>query len=138
MHPAPALAIVLAAALGACAAPPEGRAPRPSDDGADRGSPPVAAEPSAPPAPSLPVPPQTPVAPGEDARTYETVTIRVAGMTCPIRCVREVKEALQAAPGVLDVFIDYDRREARVNVRPGTDPESLLEALKPKYTGRLR
>lgn len=81
------------------------------------------------------VPPQATTAPAE--RNYQTIRIKVSGMTCPIRCVREVTEQLQAVTGVLHVTIDHDRREAIVDVAPGTDPESVLAGLRAPYAGRL-
>jgi copper chaperone CopZ len=72
-----------------------------------------------------------------DPADYLTFTLKVTGMTCPIRCVHEVHDQLRAVPGVLRVQVDYDERRAIVDVRPGTDPDSLSHGLKAPYAGRL-
>ncbi|MCE9636217.1 MAG: cation transporter [Planctomycetes bacterium] len=126
--------------LGACAQDGPYRAPKPHANA------PVVVEPSTPsdtqPTSSTPDPlPPRPVVPpqasGENAKNYLTYIVKVTGMTCPFKCVREVKEQLLAVEGVLDVQIDYDHAKVTVNVRPGTDPETLVAGLKTPYAGRL-
>lgn len=135
-----ALGLAALLGLGACAQTGTHRAPTP------HASVPVAAEPTPPsdtqPAPSVPDPlPPRPVVPpqasGENAKNYLTYVVKVTGMTCPFKCVREVKEQILAVEGVLDVQIDYDHSKVTVNVRPGTDPETLVQGLKSPYAGRL-
>lgn len=116
-----------------------------SDDEVSRGlsrhppepSPPaasVAAEPVAPPPDRIEGRPPE----GPTSRVLsETVVLRVTGMTCPVKCPREVRDLLLAVPGVENVIIDYDRREAICHVRPGTDPQALIEALVPPYAAKL-
>ena len=117
-----------AVASGACANDrPAGHSPpiRPA---------PVVAQPD--PAPA-PVQPAAPPAAPQNPRNYVTYTVKVTGMTCPIRCAKEVRDQLLAVPGVLHVDIDQDERKAMVDVVPGTDPETIVHGLKSPYAGRL-
>lgn len=131
------LVLLAVAGVGGCAA--GGTQPIPEPSG------PIVATPEAPPAvpganAGATTTPDTatvtPAAP-TDPRNYVTIRIKVSGMTCPIRCVREVKEQLAAVPGVLHVDIDSDRREAVVDIAPGTDPETVVAGLHGDYRGRL-
>jgi len=62
------------------------------------------------------------------------VVLEVRGMTCPIKCVRQIKAMLGAAPGVKSVRVDFDAKAAIVSVEPGTDPESLTRYVRPPYS----
>lgn len=124
----PASVVVLALVAAACAGTRGGAVPEPASVSVP--------SPEAPPAASAAVEADVPAAPA-DPRNYLTYTIKVNGMTCPIRCVREVRDFLKAVPGVLHVEIDYDSRTAIVDVTPGTAPETVIAGLKGNYTGRL-
>ena len=127
-----ALTVVLACAAAACAVP---QASAPSSSASPAPAEPVAA------AEPLPQAPAAPPAPAfvktETPRNYETIHIKVTGMTCPIRCPREVRDQLMAVPGVLFVTVDTDDREAIVDIVPGTNPELVLGGLHKPYAGRL-
>lgn len=136
-----AVAALLAAALTACASQSSGAGASTSNGAGQPSSPASPAAEQAPDAPPA-APPQIPNPYAEVPKTewpanYQTLQIKVSGMGCPIRCVREVKEMLSAVPGVLHVTVDYDEREVAVDVVPGTDPESVLRGLKGPYSGRL-
>ena len=62
------------------------------------------------------------------------VVLEVRGMTCPVKCVRQVKEMLGAAPGVKSVRVDFDAKAAIVSVEPGTDPQTLTRYVRPPYS----
>jgi copper chaperone CopZ len=120
--------VLLVAALASCAST--------QSDGTGTGQETQGGSPATAPAP----PPSSPLAEtprSEWPPNYETLRIKVSGMTCPFKCVREVKEMLRAVPGVLHVTVDYDEREADVDVTPGTDPQSVVRGLTGGYTGRL-
>lgn len=126
-----ALAALAVSACGTPGAPPS--TPSPAEQPAV-----VETMPAPPPDPPPPAAPPAPVwTKTESPRNYETVRLKVTGMTCPIRCPREVKEQLLAVPGVLHVVIDTDDRAAIVDVVPGTNPELVLGGLKAPYAGRL-
>src|SRR5262245_12766922 len=116
--------LLVAALLAACAStqntgPGNGQTPQVAP-------PPTASGPAVPPAPAPQAPnPVAEIPRSEWPPNYETLHIKVSGMTCPFKCVREVKEMLRAVPGVLHVTVDYDEREADVDVVPGTDPQSV-------------
>jgi copper chaperone CopZ len=133
--------LALLGALGACSTTPEdgSGAPREIPDLPERKPAPDPPSPKTEPAAAAPAPanPYAGLPESEWPANYQTVHIKVFGMTCAIRCVREVKEMLQAVPGVLHVRIEYDEKEAIVDVTPGTDPETVLHGLKGSYTGRL-
>lgn len=91
--------------------------------------------PSAPSRPSPPRPdwpPSTGSGPSQPSDAYpklsETYVLKVTGMTCPIRCVREVREILEKVPGVEQVVIDQPTSKATCHVKPGTDPQTLVDA----------
>ena len=67
----------------------------------------------------------------------ELVVLSVTGMTCSVICARQVRNMLLSAPGVLRVRVDWEDREARCLVTRGTDPQSLLEALRSPYAARV-
>lgn len=132
------------AALAGCAQEGPYRAPKPHANApvVVAPTPPADTQPDSQPVPKSPDPlPPRPVRPpqasGENAKNYVTYIVKVTGMTCPFKCVREVKEQILAVDGVLDLQIDYDHSKVTVNVRPGTDPESLVAGLKAPYAGRL-
>ena len=74
-----------------------------------------------------------PVAAGNVRR----VLLDVRGMTCPIKCVRDIKEQIQAVPGVSTVYVDFDAKTAVVRVDAGTDPQSLAMAVRPPYSAHV-
>ena len=61
-----------------------------------------------------------------------------SGLTCPIRCPREIRQMLETVPGVRGVQVDYDRKVVSVSVEAGTGPEELVAAVKPPYAAELR
>ena len=65
-----------------------------------------------------------------------TVMLKVSGMSCPIRCPREVKEQLEAVPGVREARIDYPAKQAACDVEPGTAPADVAAGLKTPYSGQ--
>ena len=72
-----------------------------------------------------------------DPDAVESVTLSITGMTCAVICPREVRRMLLSAPGVLRVRIDWEEREASCTVMRGTDPQTLLEALRSPYAARV-
>ena len=94
-----------------------------------------------PPVGPWPVPPNAPAAsaPSDPSapKLAETYTLKVGGLYCPIRCAREVREALMAVPGVENVLIDFDTKRVICHCKPGTDPNALVAALKSPYSGML-
>lgn len=85
-------------------------------------------------------PPAGPVAAdasASDPDATDEVVLRITGMTCPVRCPREVQEMLAAAPGVVAVSIEWELREAHCTVKHGTDPRSLPAALRSPYAGHV-
>ena len=84
--------------------------------------------------PNLPERPKTDPVPAADVRR---VLLDVRGMTCPIKCVRDIKEQIQAVPGVSTVYVDFDAKTAVVRVDAGTDPESLAAAVRPPYSAHV-
>ena len=84
--------------------------------------------------PNLPTrPAQEPVA----AADVRRVLLDVRGMTCPIKCVRDIKEQIQAVHGVSTVYVDFDAKTAVVRVDAGTDPASLAAAVRPPYSAHV-
>lgn len=55
-------------------------------------------------------------------------TINVTGMTCQ-NCVRHVKEALSAVPGVRSANVDLDSATARLDTEREIGPVELRAAL---------
>lgn len=55
-------------------------------------------------------------------------TINVTGMTCQ-NCVRHVKEALSAVPGVRSANVDLDSATARLDTEREIGPAELRAAL---------
>ena len=86
---------------------------------------------------ALPVVVQAATRSTEENGDSDTHVLKIMGMTCPNRCVQEVREQLLAVPGVLDVVIDTNARKATVRVARGTDPELLVAGLRAPYSGRL-
>lgn len=59
----------------------------------------------------------------------KTVVIPVEGMTCA-SCVAQVKRALKAVDGVVEVKVELEQRSARVRYIEGrVTPERLVEAI---------
>jgi Cu+-exporting ATPase len=57
------------------------------------------------------------------------LALDVSGMTCG-GCARRVEAALAAAPGVVEANINFAARRADLVIEPGTNPQSLIDALK--------
>lgn len=74
-----------------------------------------------------------PAAAGEVRR----VLLDVRGMTCPIRCVREIKEQIEVVTGVQSIYVDYDAKTAVIRVDAGTDPNTLAAAVRPPYSAHV-
>jgi copper chaperone CopZ len=70
-------------------------------------------------------------------RDVETLRLFVDGMTCPVRCAREVRNMLTRVPGVLNVAVDVPSRSVLANVERGTDPQTLVDAIRAPYRARL-
>ncbi|MCG3134113.1 MAG: hypothetical protein HMLKMBBP_01399 [Planctomycetes bacterium] len=76
-------------------------------------------------------PPSTGSAPSSSSKenAYSvTYVLKVTGMNCPIRCVREVREILEPIPGVQQVVIDQPTGKVTCHCNPGTDPQTLVAA----------
>jgi copper chaperone CopZ len=54
-----------------------------------------------------------------------TTTLNIGGMTCQ-NCVKHVREALLAVPGVKEADVDLDAGKARVEHESGTQPQQLV------------
>jgi copper chaperone len=64
------------------------------------------------------------------------IELQVTGMTCQ-HCVRAVREALGAVPGVTRV-VEVDLGSGRATVEGDADPEALIAAIKEEgYTATL-
>ena len=57
------------------------------------------------------------------------LALDVEGMTCG-GCARRVETALAAAPGVIEASVNFAARRADLQIKPGTTPDSVLEALR--------
>jgi copper chaperone CopZ len=66
----------------------------------------------------------------------ETVTLHVDGLTCPLKCPREIRAMLADVPGVVNVNVDVPSRSVTVDVLRGTDPETIVDAIKAPYRAR--
>ena len=132
-----ALTVAAALTLGACASnrvPDD--APDPYRNSTYRDPPTAPPQPAPQPGPTQPPQPTQPQ-PTVSPFPAGAVLLEVRGMTCPIRCVREVKEQIARAPGVRSVSVDYDARTAIVKVEEGTDPASLARYVRPPYSAHL-
>ncbi len=58
----------------------------------------------------------------------QTVHLDIAGMTCG-NCVQNVTKALQDVDGVKKIQVDVEG-EAVVTVKPGTNPDALVAAIR--------
>ena len=135
MKSVPALVSAVAIALVAAACAHTGTGSATAAAVPEPGAPIVPTPESAPVVTSAPASPAGPAV--DDVKNYVTYHVKVTGMTCPIRCIREVRDQLTAVTGVLHVEIDFDAKEAIVDVRPGTDPDTLVGGLRSPYAGRL-
>lgn len=139
------LVVALAIACTACAgsghsAPPSDhlqpahRGPQPSAPAPEPARPAVAAQPR-PTAPSRGDALGLPTI-GDDAR-YESVVVKVEGMTCAFACPKEVRYQLEAVPGVVSCSVDFTSKTASCRVMPGTDPKSVVAGLRDPYSGAV-
>lgn len=72
-----------------------------------------------------------------DTATYESVLIRVEGLTCAYACPKEVRYQLEAVPGVVSCSVDFTSKTASCRVMPGTNPKTVLAGLRTPYSGSL-
>jgi copper chaperone CopZ len=79
-----------------------------------------------------------PAAPAGVQRDMVRVTMHVAGLTCPIVCAREVKAMLEKVPGVLHTYVAVSDQLVMCDVTKGTDPQTLVAAIKSPYRATLR
>jgi copper chaperone CopZ len=70
-------------------------------------------------------------------RPVVTYRLRVEGMTCPSKCVREVKDMLATVPGIVNVAVDPPTQTAVVDVVEGTSPQALIDAIHLPYRASL-
>lgn len=70
-------------------------------------------------------------------RQILTYRLHVDGMTCPVRCPREIKEMLSGVPGIVNVAVDVPTQTVMRNVERTTDPQALVDAIKSPYRARL-
>lgn len=63
-----------------------------------------------------------------DGQAKRLITLRVEGMGCD-GCVRSVREALAAVPGVGRVEVDLQQGSATVEAAPAIDPAGLIAAV---------
>jgi copper chaperone CopZ len=65
----------------------------------------------------------------EDSNLTQLV-FAVEGMKCSVACPPQVKSALQSVTGVSDVVVDYNAKQARVQVDPSKfDQTAAVQAL---------
>ena len=137
-----ALLAALAATLAAAGCTATGR-PTPTDPGSTPERPAVPHEPMVedalrPLTDARAAPPRGPAPTAPDAeRRVETVRLGLSGLSCPIKCTREVREMLKPVAGVVHVVVDFDSKQAVVTVERGTDPRALVEAVHDPYAARL-
>src|SRR5438876_228199 len=135
------VAVLLVLALSACASEtPRGQFGRPMQEPTETPKDAIAAEPAQPapparPAPAEPAPryagtAQEAPAPAAPQRDVETLRLHVDGMTCPVRCPREIKEMLSKVPGIVNVAVDVPSQTVIANVMRGTNPQTLVDAIK--------
>jgi copper chaperone CopZ len=68
----------------------------------------------------------TPADPAADDSSHLTqLVFAVEGMQCSVGCPPQVKGALQSVAGVSQVQVDYDAKQARVQVDPDTFDQTL-------------
>lgn len=80
------------------------------------------------------VPPLTPTADAIQATKAETITLKVAGMTCG-GCAVSVKRAGATVDGVSRVTVSHEKGEAEVTYDPAkTTPETIAHAIT-KHSG---
>jgi copper chaperone CopZ len=71
-------------------------------------------------------------------RTVDTIRLHVDGMTCPVRCPREIKEMLSKVPGIIgDPAVDVPSQTVLVNVPHGMNPQPIVDAITSPYRARL-
>jgi len=63
------------------------------------------------------------------ASDVEEKTIKVSGMTCS-KCSRTVEKAVKKVEGVLEANADYKSGVCKVKMKPGTDVQKILAAIK--------
>jgi len=73
-----------------------------------------------------------------DAADGRLLEFDVEGMHCEA-CAPTLRQALLHLPGVLAASVDYEGRNARVRVEPGTATDALLTTISDHgYEGELR
>lgn len=70
----------------------------------------------------------TSAATGSDEAATQYV-IAVQGMSCPLGCPPAVKGALESVPGVTEVVVDYETKQATVKAGPDFDTTAAVDAL---------
>jgi copper chaperone CopZ len=80
----------------------------------------------------------TPLPAGAAERDIVTVRMHVDGMSCPIVCAREVKAMLAPVKGIVSIAVDTPTQTVQCEVLKGTDPQTLVAAIKSPYRARIQ
>ncbi len=66
-----------------------------------------------------------------------SVMLELRGMTCPVKCVRQIREMLGGAPGVQSVAVNYDLKTALCRFTKGTKIDGLPAYVRPPYSAHV-
>ncbi len=71
------------------------------------------------------------------AKSPETATIHIEGMTCAVGCAKAIEEKLADMNGVQQAKVDFDKKEATVNFDLDVlTPDDLVKAIESTADGK--